>query len=119
MTAVPRPAEQDAQESAQVSELHSRAARFVRLWRKPLLGRPAVRIGLLIAIGLLCMVRAYTGLSGIQVYSHDAFGALDGAWRVLQGQTPHADFYSPLGPIIYMSTALGLTIAHGGAEGFG
>src|ERR1019366_3322568 len=65
------------------------------------------------------LVRTYIGLSGIVVYSHDAFGTLDGAWRVLHGQTPHADFYSPLGPIIYLVTAFGLLLSHGGAEGAG
>jgi hypothetical protein len=119
MTAGPRPTEQDVSEDAPLSELDLRAGRFIRLWNKPLLGHPAIRTALLIVIVLLCLVRAYTGLSGIQVYTHDAFGALDGAWRVLHGQKPHADFYSPLGPIIYLSTAFGLMITHGGAEGFG
>jgi len=94
-------------------------ARFIALWRAPLLDRPIVRAGLLILIVALCLVRAYTGLSGIQVDSHDAFGVLDGAWRVLHGQKPHADFYSPLGPVIYLATAFGLLLSRSGAEGFG
>jgi hypothetical protein len=32
-------------------------------------------------------------------YGHDIFLPLDGAWRVLRGQTQHVDFYSPYGPI--------------------
>src|SRR5260370_40743680 len=98
---------------------HKKAARFLAIWSAPLLDRPAVCACLALMITALCLLRAYTGLSGIQVYSHDAFGTLDGAWRVLHGQKPHADFYSPLGPVIYLLTAFGLLLSHGGAEGFG
>ncbi len=55
----------------------------------------------------------------MRVYSHDAFCFLDGAWRLLQGQIPHADFYTGLGPFMYLWTAAGLWFSHGGAEGFG
>lgn len=111
MTAACQPARKDASPTA--------AAQFIALWRAPLLDRRAVRAGLLMVILGLCLIRAYTGLSGVQVYSHDAFGALDGAWRVLHGQKPHADFYSPLGPVMYLVTAFGLLLSHGGAEGLG
>ena len=119
MTAPCQPAGQDAPQGPAPSVPHPKLARFIASWSAPLLDRPTVAGGLLIVIVSLCLVRAYTGLSGIQVYSHDAFGALDGAWRVLQGQKPHADFYTPLGPLIYLVTAFGLLISHGGAEGFG
>lgn len=38
----------------------------------------------------------------------DNFIALEGGWRVIQGQIPHQDFHSPLGPFIYYLSALGL-----------
>ena len=101
------------------SDLERLAARFAALWSYPFLDSWVVRAALLATVASLCLVRAYLGLSGIVVYSHDAFGALDGAWRVLNGQTPHADFYSPLGPLIYLVTAFGLVLSHGGAEGSG
>ena len=101
------------------SDLERLAARFVALWSYPFLGSWVVRLALLAALASLCLVRTYIGLSGIVVYSHDAFGALDGAWRVLNGQTPHTDFYSPLGPLIYLVTAFGLLLSHGGAAGAG
>jgi len=101
------------------SELERLAARFVAYCRYPFLGRARVRLALLVALAFLCAVRVYIGLSGIVAYTHDAFGTLDGAWRVLNGQTPHADFYSPLGPLIYLVTAFGLQLSHGGAEGAG
>lgn len=40
----------------------------------------------------------------------DNFIPLEGGWRIIQGQTPHVDFHSPLGPFIYYLTALGLTV---------
>jgi hypothetical protein len=101
------------------SDLERLAARFVALWSYPFLGSSIVRLALLAALASICLVRAYIGLSGIVAYSHDAFATLDGAWRVLNGQTPHADFYSPLGPLIYLITAAGLLLSHGGAEGAG
>ena len=101
------------------SEFERLVARFVGLWSYPVLDYGVVRVSFLVTLACLCLVRAYTGLSGIQVYSHDAFGTLDGAWRLLNGQTPHADFYTPLGPLIYLLTAFGLLLSHGGAEGFG
>ena len=101
------------------SDLERLAARFVAVWSYPFLASSVVRAALLVALVSLCLVRTYLGLSGIVVYSHDAFGALDGAWRILSGQTPHADFYTPLGPVIYLVTAFGLLLSHGGAEGAG
>ena len=109
----------EAQPELATSDLERLAARFVALWSYPFLGSSVVRAALVVALASLCLVRAYIGLSGITVYSHDAFGALDGAWRVLNGQTTHADFYSPLGPLIYLVTAFGLLLSHGGAEGAG
>jgi hypothetical protein len=94
-------------------------ARFAGLFSYPILDFGVVRVSLFVTLASLCLIRAYSGLSGIQVYSHDAFGTLDGAWRVLNGQTPHADFYTPLGPLIYLLTAFGLLLSHGGSEGFG
>jgi hypothetical protein len=94
-------------------------ARFVSLWSYPFLDYSVVRVTLLVTLASLCLVRAYIGLSGIEVYSHDAFGTLDGAWRLFNGQTPHADFYTPLGPLIYLLTAFGLLLSHGAPQGFG
>ena len=101
------------------SDFERLVARFVKLWSYPFLDYRVVRVGLLVALAALCLVRAYIGLSGIQVYSHDGVATLDGAWRVLNGQTPHADFYTPLGPGIYLWTAFGLLLSHGGPEGLG
>ncbi len=74
-------------------------------------------IGVLVAPFVICVTRAYIGLTGIHIYTHDVFVFLDGAWRVLNGQRPHNDFYTPLGPIVYLQGAGGLMLSGGGAEG--
>jgi hypothetical protein len=114
-----RDPEEEAPPGLASSDFERLVARFLKLWSYPFLDHGVVRAGLLVALASLCLVRAYIGLSGIQVYSHDAVATLDGAWRVLHGQTPHADFYTPLGPVIYLLTAFGLLLSHGGPEGFG
>jgi hypothetical protein len=65
----------------------------------------AIWIGVLI---LLCGSIAYVGVAPDRAVPCDLFIVLDGAWRVLQGQRPHVDFYTPLGPLMYMIFAAGL-----------
>jgi len=36
---------------------------------------------------------------------------LDCGWRVINGQIPHVDFYSPLGPVTHLVMALGMRLA--------
>lgn len=52
-------------------------------------------------------------------YTPDIFFVLNGAWRVLNGQIPHIDFYSPFGPLIFLLVAAGLKLSSFGVEGFG
>ena len=47
---------------------------------------------------LICVTRAYIGLTGIYIYAHDVFVFLDGAWRVLNGQRPHNDLRNSMAP---------------------
>jgi hypothetical protein len=65
----------------------------------------AIWIGGLI---VLCGSIAYVGVAPDRAVPCDLFIVLDGAWRVLQGQRPHIDFYTPLGPLMYMIFAAGL-----------
>lgn len=95
------------------------ADNFVRLWSYPLLGRWWSRILLLVLVSGLCALRAFVGLMGTQGYSHDAFMVFDGAWRMMNGQRPHVDFYSHLGLLTYAPTAVGLWIARGSASAYG
>src|SRR5208282_6169729 len=36
---------------------------------------------------------------------------LDGGWRIINGQVPHADFHTPIGPLTYLLAAFGMKIA--------
>jgi hypothetical protein len=66
----------------------------------------------------ICCLRAYIGLAGTRIYSHDAFMMLDGAWRMLHGQRPHVDFNTMVGPAAYVPTVVGLWLSGNSAAGF-
>ena len=55
----------------------------------------------------------------MRCYSHDAFMVLDGAWRMLNGQRPHLDFNSMIGPAAYLPTVVGFRLASNTSAGFG
>ncbi len=92
---------------------------FVKGWRLPLLAGPWGKLLLALVILGLCAERAYVGLIGTRDFSHDAFMLLDGAWRMLNGQRPHIDFYSHVGFLSYLPTEIGLRISRGTAWGLG
>ena len=68
---------------------------------------PAIFAG---ALALICGVAVFTGLAPLRVFEHDIFFLLDNAYRVLQGQVPHRDFYSAWGPVIHLVGAGGLLL---------
>jgi hypothetical protein len=93
------------------------ATRFLALWNFPAFNYLSVRAVVALIILGVCLVRAYVGLWGSRIYTQDAFSILDGAWRVINGQRPHVDFYTGLGPVTYLMTAAGVWIARGNAAG--
>ena len=64
-------------------------------------------------------VRASVAMYGSTCFSHDGFMVLDGAWRMLNGQRPHVDFNSMIGPVAYLPTLVGFLFAGNTAAGFG
>jgi hypothetical protein len=90
---------------------------FLTAWNFPVLDYLPVRGLVAIFILGMCFIRAYVGLWGMRIYTQDAFTVLDGAWRILNGQLPHIDFYTGLGPVTYLITAAGVVIAAGNAAG--
>ena len=90
-----------------------------RLWNLRVLNALWARALLLCLVASLCALRAYVGLTGTQMFSHDAFALLDGAWRMLNGQRLHLDVFSALGPVAYFPTAVGLLMSKGLVSGFG
>lgn len=82
------------------------AARVSRL--RP---RQEVRLIVLATLALTAACAALLvgpGRTFSNIYAHDIFIFLDGAHRVLDGQTPNRDFHTPLGLLAYLLPAAGL-----------
>jgi hypothetical protein len=70
---------------------------------------------LLVIIGATALI----GAVPTQIYGHDLFFLLDNGWKIINGQRPHVDFYSPWGPVTFLMMGLGLSISHASADGIG
>ena len=99
-------------------------------WEDRLLRGFLARGPLAYRVALLVLVTAVVVTLGMLLWfgcSHqwscawDSAFLLDGGWRLLAGQRPHVDFYSPLGVVPLGITALGMAVAGpcGSALGFG
>lgn len=93
------------------------AANMEDFWRQPF-GRAGSAIFWLMLLGLAA-ARASVALYGTRRSSADAFLVLDGAWRMLNGQRPHLDFNSMVGPAAYLPTLVGFRLASNTVAGFG
>lgn len=71
-----------------------------------------------IVCAAVCALRLKLELHGVDMFTHDVFALLDGGWRMVWGQKPHVDFYTPLGLGAYLPTYVGLLLA-GTAKAFG
>jgi len=63
-------------------------------------------------------LRVSVGMYGMRLYTADAFMVLDGAWRMVNGQRPHVDFNSMIGPAAYLPTVVGFRLAANTSRGF-
>src|SRR5258708_20645244 len=70
-------------------------------------------------LGLICGTTALIGAVPTRIYGHDIFFLLDNGWRVINGVRPHVDYYSPWGPVMFLVSALGLTISGHSVDGIG
>jgi len=68
-----------------------------------------IALGLLLTfvLGLSALLLA-VGVTPANLFANDHTILLDGAWRILHGQRPHLDWYSPLGPLPYLLCAFGM-----------
>ncbi|MFB3776800.1 MAG: hypothetical protein ACE141_04290 [Bryobacteraceae bacterium] len=73
----------------------------------------------LLPAALICAGVGYVGAVRTHTAGHDVLQFLDVAWRLLNGQRPHVDFYSPMGPLAYLFTAAGLALSGLRVEGMG
>lgn len=72
-----------------------------------------------VGLALICGATAFIGAVPTRINGHDIFVPLEVGWRVLNGQRPHVDFTSAYGPILFMVSAMGLTISCHSANGIG
>ncbi len=72
-----------------------------------------------IFLAAICVATILVGAVRVSRFGHDVFILLDNGWRVLSGQRPMVDYYSPLGPVIFLVSALGLRLSHFSPAGLG
>ena len=70
-------------------------------------------------LALICGATALMGAVPTRLFGHDIFFLLDNGWRVINGQRPHWDYYSPWGPVTFLITAAGLAISGYSVDGIG
>ena len=89
--------------------------RIISFLQADLPRRHRAQVALFATLLALCVLRTYFGgpIPSMR-YGPDAFIPLDGAWRVVNGQIPHVDFHTPIGPVIYLLGALSMRLAPSG-----
>jgi len=90
------------------------------LARQPRAYRVALLVLVAVVVITLGMLLSF-GCSHQWSCAWDSAFLLDGGWRLVGGQRPHTDFYSPLGAVPLMVTAVGMLAAGpcGSALGYG
>jgi hypothetical protein len=76
-----------------------------------------ITVAIFCALVLYLIVIATLATGPINVFHNDALWMLDNGWRVLNGQVPHHDFYTPIGPLALGIIAGGMLLANGSAQG--
>src|SRR5260370_42113817 len=66
------------------------------------------RAAFLAGLALIGGASALMGAVPTRLFGHDIFFLLDNGWRVINGQRPHLDYYSPWGPVTFLVTAAGI-----------
>ena len=66
---------------------------------------------LIVFVTSLSLILVNIGSPPIKAMPWDVMITLDGGWRIINGQTPHVDFSSPLGPLFILLTAFGMKVA--------
>ncbi len=79
--------------------------------------RLSIGLGVVIFI-IMCWARLFLAERTFNIH-WDTSIFLDGAWRVLQGQRPHHDFSSPVGPVTFLVLASGMKIMGVDLQGMG
>ena len=64
-------------------------------------------LAIFVPIGILQCILGAPPIAG----PWDVVSLLDGGWRIVNGQVPHTDFHTPLGPLTYLLVAFGMRVA--------
>src|SRR5258708_38437819 len=93
-------------------------------WFRTVWGANEVRPRRLFAVffagmALICGATSLMGAVPTRLFGHDIFFLLDNGWRVINGQRPHLDYYSPWGPVTFLVVAAGLKISGYSVDGIG
>jgi hypothetical protein len=73
----------------------------------------------LVSLLIICGATAFVGAVPTRIYGHDDFFLLANGWRIVCGQRPHLDFFSPWGPVTFLVVGLGLALSKASANGIG
>ena len=71
----------------------------------------SILVVFLVCLLIICGATAFIGAVPTRICGHDAFFLLDNGWRIICGQRPHLDFFSPWGPVTFLVVGMGLTLA--------
>jgi hypothetical protein len=78
-----------------------------------------LRSAFLVLLAVICGVTAFIGAVPTLIYGHDDFLLLENGWRVLSGQRPQLDFWSPWGPVMFLAVGAGLKLGKASPNGIG
>ena len=74
---------------------------------------------LVLPLFIICGTTAFVGAVPTRMAGQDTFFLLDNGWRIVCGQRPHLDFFSPWGPVTFLIVGMGLTLSNASANGIG
>jgi hypothetical protein len=72
-----------------------------------------------VGLAMICGATAFIGAVPTTINGHDIFVPLEVGWRLMNGQRPHVDFTSAYGPVLFLVSAMGLTISNHSVNGIG
>ncbi len=92
---------------------------FLSRWMGSSQSSSSLSVLFLVCLLIICGATAFIGAVPTRIYGHDDFFLLDNGWRIVCGQRPHLDFFSPWGPVMFLVVGMGLALSNASANGIG
>jgi hypothetical protein len=92
---------------------------FLSRWMGSSQSSSRLSVQFLVCLLIICGATAFVGAVPTRIFGHDDFFLLDNGWRIVCGQRPHLDFFSPWGPVMFLVVGMGLTLANFSVNGIG